>query len=183
MDELIEKTNMGLAHTQLIYASHSMPATIGLCYIKDGPKAGYVYVVFQLNAKRDIAFKEEMIAESTSKEIFSQPLTKGADARAGCTYALTSAIDNSPDELEAQLSEMVSDYVDYKHGIRRGFVNNHVSAIGTDCINLNKTVYSAEILREMFKRIEERFDVTIKATVSGKFVDVIRLTKIEWNCK
>lgn len=182
MDELIEKTPMGLANTQLLY-NQAAPVTIGLCYIKDGPKAGCVYVVFQLSAKRCIAYKKELIAESTNFEIFSQPLTKGADVRAGCTYALTSAIDNNPAELEAQLSEMVSDYVDYLHGIRRGFVNNQVTAVGTDCINLNRCVYSFAILRDMFKRIGERFDVTVSATASGKFADVIRLTKIEWNSK
>jgi len=183
MNELIARTAMGEGVTTENITNGTVDAKLGLCYIKDGvsgAKSGCVYVVFQLLAKREEAHLDERIAKTTSKEIFSQALTKGIPAVAGTAYGMTGAIETNPQAFERQLSEIVADWNDYDHGVRETFVNNQITAIGSECINLCKSVYNVQMIKAILKRIGERFDCTISVAAGPKFSSVIRLARIEW---
>lgn len=180
LNELVARTAMGEGVTTENITNGTVDAKLGICYIKDGEKTGCVYVVFQLLAKREEAHLDERIAKTTSKEIFSQALSKGAPAVAGTAYGMTGAIETDPAAFERQLSEIVADWNDYDHGVRETFVNNQITAIGSECINLCKSVYTGAMIRAILNRISERFDCTITVAAGPKFSSVIRLARIEW---
>lgn len=181
LNELIVQSDMGESTTQLLHIGVGELVKMAMCYVAYGEKAGCIYVVFQLLAKRTEGHLEERIAKSTSNEIFSQSLPEGVTLSGGIVYGFTTAIETDAGEFERQWSELVSDRNDYENGVRGTFVNNIVTAMGGDkSINLCRSVYTKQLINAIKKRIEEKFNYKITIVYGAPFTDVIRIKKIEW---